>query len=199
MKVRELMSQLQEFDPDAEVELFLNEVYVFPFSAVAEADNDDVPGTEYGVPFAVAGGFKGMPESITADMRPDAVTLTVTGDAVRRQLNALMRDAASMAEEQANAIKDAVRATTPSIATGGADGSAAVALLVSQATLSDLCDLVDGCNRRHQAGIGPNTHGLLTVPLLLTMLAEDAGMVVSRPGSWEGANMRAVLQGHGYV
>ncbi|CAJ7811100.1 Uncharacterised protein [Burkholderia pseudomallei] len=30
------------------------------------------------------------------------------------------------------------------------------------------------------------------------MLAEDAGMVISRPGSWEGANLAQVLLSHGY-
>ena len=43
-----------------------------------------------------------------------------------------------------------------------------------------------------------NSHGLLTVKKLVAMLLEDAGMLISRPGSWEGANMADVLRGHGY-
>ena len=33
---------------------------------------------------------------------------------------------------------------------------------------------------------------------LVAMLVEDAAMVVSRPGSWEGANMASVFASHGY-
>ena len=49
--------------------------------------------------------------------------------------------------------------------------------------------------------VGPepfNSHGPLTVRKLAAMLLEDAGMVVSRPGSWEGSNMADVLRCHGY-
>ncbi|MCW0399332.1 hypothetical protein NB700_001888 [Xanthomonas sacchari] len=42
------------------------------------------------------------------------------------------------------------------------------------------------------------THGLLTVAGMLEMLAQDAGMVESRPGSWEGSNMAQVFASHGY-
>jgi hypothetical protein len=42
------------------------------------------------------------------------------------------------------------------------------------------------------------SHGPLTMELLAAMLLEDVALVVRRPGSWEGANMRVVLQGHGY-
>lgn len=43
-----------------------------------------------------------------------------------------------------------------------------------------------------------NSHGELTVKKLLTMLTEDAAMVIERSGSWEASNMAAVLQSHGY-
>jgi hypothetical protein len=36
------------------------------------------------------------------------------------------------------------------------------------------------------------------VKKLAAMLLEDAGMVISRPGSWEGSNMTDVLRSHGY-
>lgn len=65
-------------------------------------------------------------------------------------------------------------------------------------TAADLAELVKWLN----ANAGPepfyNTHGLLTVKKLAAMLLEDAGMVVSRPGSWEGSNMADVLRCHGY-
>ena len=42
------------------------------------------------------------------------------------------------------------------------------------------------------------THGLLDMIVLAGMLMEDVALTVSRPGSWEGANMRQVLTLHGY-
>ncbi|MEW5891248.1 MAG: hypothetical protein AB1768_19945 [Pseudomonadota bacterium] len=61
-----------------------------------------------------------------------------------------------------------------------------------------LVGLVAVCNESHEAREGATTHGKLTVASLLSMLAEDAAMVMRRPGSWEGANMAQVLQSHGY-
>lgn len=43
-----------------------------------------------------------------------------------------------------------------------------------------------------------NEWGGLTPKTLCQMLMEDAAMVISRPGSWEGSNMRDVLRSHGY-
>ena len=43
-----------------------------------------------------------------------------------------------------------------------------------------------------------NSHGPLTLKLLAEMLLEDVALAVRRPGSWEGANMRHVLECHGY-
>lgn len=70
-----------------------------------------------------------------------------------------------------------------------------IELELSQTTHHHLLVVVDSCNR-----IDPNntTHGHLTVPQLLAMLAEDVAMTNSRPGSWEGANMQQVLDSHGY-
>ncbi len=44
-----------------------------------------------------------------------------------------------------------------------------------------------------------NSHGKLTLNKLAEMLLEDAAMVISRPGSWEGSNMADVLRSHGYT
>lgn len=59
-------------------------------------------------------------------------------------------------------------------------------------------ELASSCTEIDQNRNGATTHGELTVAGLLTMLAEDAGMVLTRPGSWEASNMAAVLSGHGY-
>ncbi len=68
---------------------------------------------------------------------------------------------------------------------------------IDDQTAADIAELV----RRLNANVGPepfNSHGSLTVKKLAAMLLEDAGMVISRPGSWEGANMIEVLRCHGY-
>lgn len=43
-----------------------------------------------------------------------------------------------------------------------------------------------------------STHGQLTLETMFEMLAEDLAMTVSRPGSWEAANMARVFESHGY-
>ena len=68
---------------------------------------------------------------------------------------------------------------------------------IDDQTAAALVDLVKQIN----AGAGPdpfNSHGPLTVRKLAAMLLEDAVMVVSRPGSWEGSNMADVRRCHGY-
>lgn len=70
-------------------------------------------------------------------------------------------------------------------------------MTVSPQVLTSLNALVVRCNESCDSGIA-NSHGRLTVQRLLAMLAEDAAMVVSRSGSWEGSNMANVLQSHGY-
>jgi hypothetical protein len=42
-----------------------------------------------------------------------------------------------------------------------------------------------------------NSHGPLTLKSLAEMLMEDIGLSITRPGSWEGANMHTVLRAHG--
>ncbi|WP_321849357.1 hypothetical protein [Burkholderia diffusa] len=66
---------------------------------------------------------------------------------------------------------------------------------VSDTTAADLNELVNFLNG---SACEYNTHGRLTISGLLKMLAEDAAMVLRRPGSWEGSNMAQVLSSHGY-
>jgi hypothetical protein len=66
-----------------------------------------------------------------------------------------------------------------------------------------IIDIPDDIARRieeHIAGATSdlNSHGPLTLQKLMDMVAEDVGMSVTRPGSWEGANMRNVIRAHGY-
>lgn len=75
----------------------------------------------------------------------------------------------------------------------------AVMIDVAEDTIVLLTDLARLCSQADQAREGATTHGPLTVPALVAMLAEDAAMIISRPGSWEGANMATVLSSHGYL
>lgn len=69
---------------------------------------------------------------------------------------------------------------------------------VSDETAATLARLVKACNESHDARDGFTTHGKLSLERLLAMLVEDAALVMTRPGSWAGANMAQVLMSHGY-
>ena len=43
-----------------------------------------------------------------------------------------------------------------------------------------------------------SSHGPLDMQTLALMLLQDVYWATERPGSWEGANMRQVLEAHGY-
>jgi hypothetical protein len=78
------------------------------------------------------------------------------------------------------------------------DSPAAIAIALSREVYNNLLAVVDSCNRVHETNEGATTHARLDIPGLLGMLAEDAAMTNSRPGSWEGANLQQVLDSHGY-
>lgn len=73
-----------------------------------------------------------------------------------------------------------------------------IVIQVSEETATNLRALAGRCTDEHGRKDGFTSHGVLTVSTLLAMLAEDAAMVISRPGSWEGSNMAQVFQSHGY-
>jgi hypothetical protein len=73
-----------------------------------------------------------------------------------------------------------------------------ITIKVSDETAERLAELATACTASGTLTKGETTHGALTVNTLLAMLAEDAGMVISRPGSWEGSRMAEVLVCHGY-
>jgi hypothetical protein len=75
---------------------------------------------------------------------------------------------------------------------------AAITIEIADDVAGHLADLVDLCNAANRERGGVTSHGELTVSKLMTMLAEDAAMVVSRPGSWEGSGMAEILEKHGY-
>lgn len=73
-----------------------------------------------------------------------------------------------------------------------------ILIRVSENTANNLNELVELCNRENSRRDGCTSHGALSLSRLMSMLAEDAAMVITRPGSWEGANMAQVFSSHGY-
>ena len=78
------------------------------------------------------------------------------------------------------------------------DGEIIVTVKLAGDTHENLLTVVKNCNQSHKDSEGATTHGELDISDLLAMLAEDAAMTNSRPGSWEGSNMQQVLDSHGY-
>lgn len=73
-----------------------------------------------------------------------------------------------------------------------------ISIAITDETAANLHELAIRCTQSNKWREGFTSHGDLTPSKLLGMLAEDAGMVISRPGSWEGANLAQALQSHGY-
>lgn len=75
----------------------------------------------------------------------------------------------------------------------------AITIELSDEDAAHLAELAQRCVEADQARNGATTHGSLeNAADLLAMLAEDAAMVIRRPGSWEGAGMARHLAAHGY-
>ena len=73
-----------------------------------------------------------------------------------------------------------------------------ISVEVSDDLAARLDELANLCTEADETRGHATTHGALTASDLLAMLAEDVGMVISRPGSREGVNMKNVLDSHGY-
>lgn len=73
-----------------------------------------------------------------------------------------------------------------------------ITIQITDEARASLEELAMRCTNSHELRDGFTSHGPLTVTTLMAMLAEDAAMVVTRPGSWEGSNMAQVLSSHGY-
>ena len=69
---------------------------------------------------------------------------------------------------------------------------------VSEEVAANLAELARRCSQADEERNGATTHGPVEPADILAMLAEDAAMVVSRPGSWEGSGMAQHLSAHGY-
>ena len=73
-----------------------------------------------------------------------------------------------------------------------------IVIQISDQTAAGLHDLATRCTKEDERREGFTSHGALSVSALLAMLAEDAAMIITRPGSWEASNMAQVFSSHGY-
>lgn len=71
-----------------------------------------------------------------------------------------------------------------------------VRVRVHASDVAHLQALVDACASTRDGACWPPIHSLDD---LLSLLVADLALAARRPGSWEGANMLAVLEAHGYV
>ncbi|CAA7619254.1 hypothetical protein [Magnetospirillum sp. UT-4] len=77
-------------------------------------------------------------------------------------------------------------------------GRRTITLQLDGTTAQLLDELAALCTEADQESGSFTSHGPLTVESMLQMVIQDLAMVVSRPGSWEGANMARVFASHGY-
>lgn len=174
-RIGDLIMTLQECDPDGTITITLDGALVF---------DDETPGeVEY--------SFDPVVELLSSKydaQRSDRVYFSLS-----------KKDAESLISNRRIHLEAdreiASPASDPAIVT---NAPVAIALAFGQEDYTNLLTVVATCNLAEINRQGATTHGKLDVPKLLVMLAEDAAMTNTRPGSWEAANMQQVLDSHGY-
>lgn len=177
LKIGDLIARLQECDPEGTVTMSLDGALLY---------GDGEPGEiEYGFEPVIDCMF-----SRADAARSDRVYFLLANNETAGIVKARAKDFVSD------------RAAEELFTTSGLgivqDAPVAVAIALSRDAYTNLLAVVESCNRAHESREGATTHGRLDVTSLLGMLAEDAAMTNSRPGSWEGANLQQVLDSHGY-
>ncbi|TAA36378.1 hypothetical protein EAT51_19955 [Pseudoxanthomonas winnipegensis] len=197
LTVRELQAILADCDPEATVSLslpgFIDE------SDKGIADDPDVLGTQYGYTPEVSAGFLTSRENRDQffdeannwrpGVKPNHVTIQLAEADTERLIEsrklAIERSVEEEGLEPEPVIADA--------------NTVIVDVKLPRDLHTTIRRLLHSVNASHQVKVEQAcTHGLLTVAGALEMLAEDLGMVETRPGSWEGSNMSQVLASHGY-
>lgn len=177
-KIKDLIAALQDCDPDGTVTVSLDAALLY---------DDEEPGdVEYGFTPSVDFLFSRS----DAD-RSDRVHIRIPEDETKDIVETRRRQLSANMAALANATP-----ANPAVVVGA---PVAIALGLSEDTYANLLAVVDHCNQADDRNKGATTHGKLDVSGLLAMLADDAAMTNSRPGSWEGANLQQVLDSHGYA
>lgn len=198
MKVRDLLAILVDCDPDAPVILNLPAFFDENDQTVA-ADNDPL-GLSYEYLPAVDAGYitsKEVPwESLfdeRGEPRPGVKPNNVT-------IELREADANKMLANRRQAIEDGNpdAGMEPEPVVGDAE-TVIVDVAIPRTLHATIRKVLHSLNTSHQVREEQAcTHGPLTVSGLFAMLADDVGMVETRPGCWEASNMHQVLASHGY-
>jgi hypothetical protein len=174
-RIGDLIAALQECDPDGTITITLDGALVFDDEVLGEVEYSFDPVVDF------------------LFLKPDAK------QSDRVYLGLSKKDTEGIVSERRNQLdthfEGSSLSTNPGIVT---NAPVAIALAFDQDTYVNLEAVVANCNLAEASPDGATTHGKLDVPRLLAMLAEDAAMTNTRPGSWEGANMQQVLESHGY-
>jgi len=175
-RIGDLIAALQGCDPDGTIAITLDGALVFDDEVTGEVEYSFDPVVDF---------LFSKPNARQSDRVYIGLSKKDTEGIVSDRRNQLDID-----------LKESSLFTNPSIVT---NAPVAIALAVDQETYVNLQAVVANCNLAEAKRDGATTHGKLDVPRLLAMLAEDAAMTNTRPGSWEGANMQQVLDSHGYA
>jgi len=205
LTVRDVLAILADCDPDAAIELNLPAFFDETDETVS-ADSDPL-GMSLGYVPAVNVGFqtsKDTPYESLFDARgearpgvkPNAVSIGLREE----DANTILANRKQAIEDGKQAIEhgddDAGKEAEPVV--GDVD-TVIVDIAIPRSLHATIRTLLHSVNTspqvREERGC---THGPLTVAGLLAMLAEDVGMVETRPGCWEASNMAQVLTSHGY-
>ena len=197
LTVRDLLAVLAECDPDATVTLslpgFIDE------SDKAVTGDPDALGYEYSYTPDVSANILTSKDNHAEffdennkwrdGVKPNHVTIALTEADTEKLLasrkRAIERDDDSDGMEPEPIVADAE--------------TVVVDVRIPRDVHTSIRTLLRSVNASHQVKVEQAcTHGLLTVAGALEMLAQDLGMVETRPGSWEGSNMAQVLNSHGY-
>jgi len=198
LTVRELQSILAECDPEATVNLYIPGFIDASDKQVIE--DPDLAGDGYSyvpqieVCYATSAEtpyehFFNEDGSVRPGLKPNTVGIVlaqeIADDLFKSRKRAIEADDEDAGMEPEPVVSDAE--------------TVVVDVRIRRDVHTSIRTLLRSVNASRQVKVEQAcTHGLLTVAGALEMLAEDLGMVETRPGSWEGSNMASVLSSHGY-
>lgn len=197
LKVRDLLAMLAECDPDATVDLYLPGFIDDSDKNVIE--DPDVFSTDHSYTPAVSVGF--MTNKDNHDryfdennkwrdgVKPNHVSIELTEEDTDRLI---------ASRKRAIELADDSDGMEPEPVVGNAE-TVIVDVAIPRTLHAAIRQVLHSVNASRQVREEQAcTHGPLTVSGLFAMLAEDVGMVETRPGCWEASNMAQVLASHGY-
>ena len=174
-RIGDLITALQECDPDGTITISLDGALFFDDETAGEVEYSFDPVVDF-----LSSKYEAK--------RSDRVYFGLSN-----------KDTEGLISDRRNHVEaDYGTASPPSGPAIVTNAPVAIALAFHQEEYANLLAVVATCNLAEMNNQGATTHGKLDVPKLLLMLAEDAAMTNTRPGSWEGANMLQVLDSHGY-